>query len=122
VRRTEEGGGVVEFRKADVGVVEMRKAVLVGVDESAEDDKGTAVGVEEVEEGVGRAACDVSGRAQNFTLPQLHVTKKFSKKWTSDTGSWCVLCSTSGWILGTSFRPRLSTVGAPTLLYYYHHY
>ncbi len=29
-----------------------------------------------------------SGLAQNFTLPQLHVTKKCSRKCTSDTGSW----------------------------------
>lgn len=53
----------------DVGVVDIDVAVVVSV-------VGGAV-----------ASFVPSGRAQNFTLPQLHVTRKCSKNCTSDTGS-----------------------------------
>lgn len=99
--------GVTKLEVADVEGVELSvDAVEVGIEEVV----GRAVEVAGRGEGV--SAGDSVGRAQNLTLPQLHVTKKCSRKWTSDTGSWCVRCSTKGWMWDTSFLPRLSIIGA----------
>jgi len=89
---------------AVVGVVDIVEVLVElggAVTEGAEEKTGG-------EESVGESV----GLPQNLTLPQLHVTKKCSRNCTSDTGSWCVLCSTSGCICGTSLRPLLSTSGA----------